>query len=1301
MATIVLSAAGMAIGGSIGGSVLGLSAAVIGRAAGASLGRMVDQRLMGAGSEPVETGRVDRFRLTGASEGAGLPQVFGRMRVAGQVIWATQFQEDVTRSGGGKGAPPRPATASYSYSVSLAIALCAGEITRVGRVWADGVEVARDDLNMRVYAGSADQLPDPKIEAVEGTGLAPAYRGVAYVVFEDLGLSQFGNRVPQFTFEVVRKGADPAPDGAADLAQAVRGVALVPGTGEYGLATTPVYRSDSFGAQVALNINSPSGKPDFTTSVTTMEEELPNCGSVSLVVSWFGDDLRCGDCTLRPKVEASSGDPSAMPWVVSGQVRSTAALTPQIDDRPVYGGTPTDASVIEAIEDLTARNKSVVFYPFILMDQLAGNGLPDPWTGSDDQPALPWRGRVTLSAAPGQAGSPDQTGAADTEVAAFFGTAAPGDFTPSGSTVSYSGPPEWSYRRFILHYAHLCVMAGGVDAFCIGSEMRSLTQIRGANGFPAVDALRALAADVRAILGPYCKIGYAADWSEYHGYQPVGTGDKLFHLDPLWADPNINFIGIDNYMPLSDWRDGEDHADAAAGSIYNLDYLRANVAGGEGFDWYYHSPEARDAQIRTPISDFWEEDWVWRYKDLQGWWRNPHHDRVDGARSETASAWVPESKPIWFTEIGCGAIDKGANEPNRFYDPKSSESGLPHYSNGLRDDLMQMQYLRAVHSFYGDPENNPVSATYGYPMVNLSRTHVWAWDTRPYPFFPANQELWSDGANYARGHWINGRASAQALSSVVARICIQSGVEAFDVSRLYGHVRGYVLRDVEAGRAALQPLMLAYGFDAVERDGVLHFITRIASGGVPIAAEKLAVTGEIDSAIERQRAPLAELAGRIRLGFIEADGDYEIRASEAIFPDDDTLTVSQSELPLVLTQGEGQRIAERWLSEARVARDTARFALPPSRAGLGAGDVVELDGAGGKALYRVDRVELTETQMIDAVRIEPETYRAHDGGDTVTGMRPFVAPVPVEAMFLDLPLLGGDEVPHAPHVAMTGVPWPGSVALYSAAQDSDYGLNTLVSQASIIGVTETAMLAAPAGRWDRGLALRVKLVSGALTTRSPADVLAGANLAAIGDGGADNWEVFQFAEAELVAPGIYDLRLRLRGQAGSDGLMPADWPVGSRFVLLDGRPEQIDLAAAARGVERHFRYGPAQKAMDDPSYRYRVDAFQGNGLRPYPVAHLRSDGAADATFSWVRRTRVDGDPWEGLDVPLGEASELYAVQVIVNGAVVRDVQVSTPSWTYPAALAAADGATGAYRIEVAQVSDRYGAGPARALVIGS
>ena len=121
MATILLGAAGAALGAGFGGTVLGLSGAVLGRAVGATLGRVIDQRLMGAGSETVEVGRVERFRLMGASEGAPIGQIYGRARVGGQVIWATRFLESVEQSGGGKGAP-RPKTQSFSYSVSLAVA---------------------------------------------------------------------------------------------------------------------------------------------------------------------------------------------------------------------------------------------------------------------------------------------------------------------------------------------------------------------------------------------------------------------------------------------------------------------------------------------------------------------------------------------------------------------------------------------------------------------------------------------------------------------------------------------------------------------------------------------------------------------------------------------------------------------------------------------------------------------------------------------------------------------------------------------------------------------------------------------------------------------------------------------------------------------------------------------------------------------------------------------------------------------------------------------------------------------------
>ncbi len=177
MATIVLSAVGAAFGASVGGGIFGLSSVVIGRAIGATLGRAIDQRLMGVGSSTVESGRVEHFRLTGASEGTPVSQVYGRMRVGGQVIWATKFQENTETTSAGKGTSTT--VTEYSYTVSLAIAICEGEISRVGRIWADGKELDRSTLSMRVYTGSEDQLPDAKIEAVEGAGMVPAYRGIA------------------------------------------------------------------------------------------------------------------------------------------------------------------------------------------------------------------------------------------------------------------------------------------------------------------------------------------------------------------------------------------------------------------------------------------------------------------------------------------------------------------------------------------------------------------------------------------------------------------------------------------------------------------------------------------------------------------------------------------------------------------------------------------------------------------------------------------------------------------------------------------------------------------------------------------------------------------------------------------------------------------------------------------------------------------------------------------------------------------------------------------------------------------
>lgn len=118
------------------------------------------------------------------------------------------------------------------------------------------------------------------------------------------------------------------------------------------------------------------------------------------------------------------------------------------------------------------------------------------------------------------------------------------------------------------------------------------------------------------------------------------------------------------------------------------------------------------------------------------------------------------------------------------------------------------------------------------------------------------------------------------------------------------------------------------------------------------------------------------------------------------------------------------------------------------------------------------------------------------------------------------------------------------------------------------------------------------------------------------------------------------------------------------------------------------------RAVSDGSYVHDVRAFSGIGLRPFAPAHLRSvsEVSGDRTFSWVRRTRVDGDSWASPEVPLGEAYEAYVVRVFDGVALVRSVDLAGPGWVYTAAMQTADGISGSYSVEVAQISERFGAG---------
>lgn len=198
MATLVLTTLGSALGGPVGGAL------------GSLIGQSIDRNLFGP---PTRRGpRLGDLAIQTSSYGTPMPRIYGRMRVAGTVVWASDLREEEVASGGGKSGA---AAVGYAYSASFAVALSSRGAQSVGRIWADGKLLRGADgtfqlpVKFRFHGGGERQAVDPLIASIEGAGGSPAFRGIALAVFEDLALADFGNRIPSLTFELIADETSP------------------------------------------------------------------------------------------------------------------------------------------------------------------------------------------------------------------------------------------------------------------------------------------------------------------------------------------------------------------------------------------------------------------------------------------------------------------------------------------------------------------------------------------------------------------------------------------------------------------------------------------------------------------------------------------------------------------------------------------------------------------------------------------------------------------------------------------------------------------------------------------------------------------------------------------------------------------------------------------------------------------------------------------------------------------------------------------------------------------------------------
>ncbi|AVP87983.1 hypothetical protein phytr_10550 [Candidatus Phycorickettsia trachydisci] len=407
-------------------------------------------------------------------------------------------------------------------------------------------------------------------------------------------------------------------------------------------------------------------------SLDRLKQDLPNVEWISPVVAWFASSLDLKTCKIIPGIDTNLLENPKHPKIDSWQVGeyTSSCNFPmkinQVDERSIYGGTINDASVIEYLKHAQELGFKIIFYPLIMVNQI---GKPwRGWIGKDEQ--------VTVE-----------------DVQNFY---------------------ENQYRPFILHYAEL--VAGRVDAFIIGSELIGLTSLKTEdNLFPFVKKLIELAGLVREILGPDVKISYAADWSEYHS-----VGGYFRPLDELWANQNIDFVGIDAYFPLTHSQE----------SRFSLEEIGKGFTNGEGCEFYFDG----DRKIEFKKSEPWNQ-----WKNLHDWWHNEHWIGND------KTLWQPKMKPIWFTEFGFPSIDKAPNKPNVFYNPECRDGGVPTFSNGKTDYAVQRLALRAALEYWQEFEF----------MQNMI---CWTWDARGENWM--NCSYYADGPLWKCGHWIDGKIGA-------------------------------------------------------------------------------------------------------------------------------------------------------------------------------------------------------------------------------------------------------------------------------------------------------------------------------------------------------------------------------------------------------------------------------------------------------------------------------------------------------------------------------------------------------------
>jgi len=514
------------------------------------------------------------------------------------------------------------------------------------------------------------------------------------------------------------------------------------------------------------------------------------------------------------------------------------------------------------------------------------------------------------------------------------------------------------------------------------------------------------------------------------------------------------------------------------------------------------------------------------------------------------------------------------------------------------------------------------------------------------------------------------------LTEVVQRQWQRAGLDLayLDVVGLAGkNVRAMAVSQVTSPRQIIDTLAAAYLFECVESGAIVRMVPR---GGAPVATiayDDLGATeGESIDPFPRTRGNELELPAQVNVKFANVDDDYQDGNESSTRLATGSDIVSTVEVPIGLTPTEAKRLAEISVTDGLAS--IIRFGpvgLTRKFASIEPTDVLLITGKTGST-YRVRVLKRTDSGGIaniegvldDATAINSNAITS--GGYNSSSIVRAMGATDLE--LLDIPILRDSDDAPGIYAAAKPIedPWSGYSLLVSPDSTTFSKIYDSTARAVIGTCTSTLGNFTGGNSVDESNSLNVDIGDGELSSVTLSSLINGSeNAALIGS------EIIQFATATLTSPGLYTLTRLLRGRRGTEWAID-EHVANERFVLLTASSlRRVTDQLSDIDVPRYWKGVTFGASATNTPFQGFTDT--GVGLMPFAPVDLsiaRDSGIGDATIEWDRRSRLSSRFMaEGIDPPLGESSEAYAVEIwnSTYTTLKRTISASSSSASYSAA----------------------------------